>query len=123
MPTTRQTTTVRVAKTVPAVGRSIPIATNTAFSPFASASPRKSPVTEPSIPITSASTITERRIWRRVAPIVRRVANSRTRCAIVIESVFAITKLPTKRAMPANASRKFWMKLVNPLTLFLSSLT
>ncbi len=43
---------------------------------------------------------------RRVAPSVRSVASSRVRCAIVIESVFAITKLPTKSATPANASRK-----------------
>ena len=35
---------------------------------------------------------------------MRSVANSRIRWAIVIESVFAITKAPTKSAMPANAS-------------------
>ncbi len=63
------------------------------------------------------------RIWRRVAPSVRSVANSRVRWAIVIDSVFAITKLPTKSAMKAKASRKYRMKLVNPLTLFLSSFT
>ncbi len=60
-------------------------------------------------PITKASSITERRTWRRVAPSVRRVASSRVRCAIVIESVLAITKPPTNSAIPANASRKFWM--------------
>ena len=42
-------------------------------------------------PTTSASTITEPRTCRFVAPIVRSVANSRVRCAIVIESEFAIT--------------------------------
>ena len=41
-----------------------------------------------------------------IAPSVRSVANSRVRCAIVIESEFAITKLPTKSAIPPNASRK-----------------
>ena len=46
------------------------------------------------------------RIWRREAPIVRSVANSRIRCAIVIESEFAITNEPTKSAIPPNASRK-----------------
>ena len=50
---------------------------------------------------------------RRDAPSVRIVANSRVRCAIVIESEFAITKLPTKSAMPANASRKPWRKVMN----------
>ena len=32
------------------------------------------------------------RTWRREPPIVRSVANSRTRCAMVIESVLAMTK-------------------------------
>ena len=57
-------------------------------------------------PITSASTITEVSTWRRDAPIVRSVANSRVRCATVIESVLKITNAPTKSAMPANESRK-----------------
>ncbi len=46
------------------------------------------------------------RTCRRVAPSVRSVANSRVRCAIVIESVFAITNAPTNSATPPNASRK-----------------
>ena len=56
--------------------------------------------------MTSASISTALMIWRREAPIVRRVANSRVRCAMVIESEFAITNAPTKSAMPPNASRK-----------------
>ena len=64
-------------------------------------------------PITSASTITDASTWRRDPPIVRIVANSRVRCAIVIESEFAITNAPTKSAMPANASRKSWRKPMN----------
>ena len=63
-------------------------------------------MTDAIVPITSASMKIERRTWPRVAPSVRSVANSRVRCAIVIESEFAITKLPTKSAMPPNASRK-----------------
>ena len=59
-----------------------------------------------STPITSASTTIDVSTWRRLAPSVRSVANSRVRCAIVIESEFAITKLPTKSAMPPKASRK-----------------
>ena len=58
------------------------------------------------MPMISASTITEVRIWRREAPIVRKVANSRVRWAIVIPSVFAITKAPTKSAMPGEGEQE-----------------
>ena len=109
IPTTSATTIVRVANTVPACGRSIPKWTKSAFSPFARPSPRKRPVIEARIPITSASSSTDISTWRRLAPSVRSVASSRVRCAIVIESVFAITKVPTKRATPPNASRKSLM--------------
>ena len=44
---------------------------------------------------------------------MRSVANSRVRWAIVIESEFAITKLPTKSAIPPNASRKSCRKEMN----------
>ena len=44
MPTTSATTTVRVANTVPTCGRSMPNATKSAFSSFASPSPRKRPI-------------------------------------------------------------------------------
>ena len=56
----------------------------------------------------SASTMIEPSTWTREAPSVRSVANSRVRWAIVIESELTITKLPTKSAMPAKASRKSW---------------
>jgi hypothetical protein len=39
----------------------------------------------------------------------------------VIESVLKMTKAPTKRAIPAKASRKYSMKLVNSLISSLSS--
>jgi hypothetical protein len=52
---------------------------------------------------------------------MRSVANSRIRCAIVIESVFAITNAPTKSAMPPKASRMYWRKAM--LNCFLSSFT
>ena len=70
-------------------------------------------MTDASTPITNASTSTERSTCRRVAPSVRSVASSRVRWAIVIDSVFAITKLPTNSAMPPNASRKSWKMLRN----------
>ncbi len=59
---------------------------------------------------------------RAVAPSVRSVASSRVRWAIVIESVFAITKLPTNSATPANASRKSWMIVRKPLVFFVACL-
>ena len=72
-------------------------------------------------PTTSASSTIEPRIWRREPPSVRIVANSRVRCAIVIESEFAITKLPTKSAIPAKASRKPWRKVMNSFVSAASS--
>ena len=53
----------------------------------------------------AVSTITEPITWRRDAPSVRSVASSRVRWAMVIERVLKITKPPTNRAMPPNASR------------------
>ena len=85
-------------------------------SPLASASPRKSPTTEASVPIARDSISTENRTWRRDAPSVRSVANSRVRCAIVIEREFAITKAPTKSAIPAKPRRNFCRKFRKPLT-------
>ena len=73
------------------------------------------------MPITSASTRIERSTWRRDAPSVRSVASSRVRCAIVIESEFAITNAPTKSAIPPNASRKSWRKLRKLSVSFASS--
>ena len=114
-PTTSEITIVRVLNTVPVCGRSIPNETSRLLSPLASPSPRNSPTTEATRPITKASIITDVRTWRRVAPSVRSVASSRVRCAIVIERVLAITKLPTNRAIPPNASRKSWKMVINPL--------
>ncbi len=58
------------------------------------------------MPMTSDSRMTEASTCRRDAPIVRKVANSRVRCATVIEKVLKMTNAPTKSAMPANVSRK-----------------
>ena len=93
----------------------MPNETSSALSPLASPRPRNSPTIEASRPITSASSITDRSTWRRVAPSVRSVASSRVRWAIVIESVLAITKLPTNSAIPPKASRNDWKMLRKPL--------
>ncbi len=58
----------------------------------------------------SDSASTERSTWRREAPSVRSVANSRVRCAIVIDSELAITNAPTNSAIPANASSSVFRK-------------
>ncbi len=115
VPTSSETMIVRVAKMVLPCGRSMPNDVKSASRPFASPRPRKSPITDATTPITNPSMITERRTCRRVAPRVRSVPNSRARCAIVIESVFAITKMPTNSAMPPNASRNFCRMLVKSL--------
>ena len=79
VPTTSETITVRVARIVPARGRSIPKVTSSAFNALARARPRKRPTTDPRSPITKASTTTAHSTCRRDAPSVRSVANSRIR--------------------------------------------
>ena len=54
--------------------------------PSASPAPATSPIAEPSSPITTASTSIMRVTWRRLAPIARKSAFSRLRCAAVIEN-------------------------------------
>jgi hypothetical protein len=107
VPTASETITVRVANTSPVTGRVTPLALNRASSALASPSPTKSPTAEARNPVTSPSSTTVQRTWRELAPSVRSVANSRVRCATVIESVLAMTNAPTKRAMPPKASRKY----------------
>ena len=85
----------------------MPRETKSALRPFASAeAEEEARAREASAPITPASIRTDACTWRLYAPSVRRVASSRVRWVTVIESVFAMTKMPTKSATPANASRK-----------------
>ena len=107
------TTTVLSAKTVEAFGRSIPTAVSSALSPFARPSPPKRPISDASAPIARLSSSTERSTCCRDAPSVRSVANSRARCATVIEIVLKMTKAPTKSAIPANVSRMI-RKILTP---------
>ena len=58
--------------------------------------------------MTSDSRMTELSTCRREAPIVRSVANSRVRCATVIENELKMTNAPTKSATSPNPSRIFW---------------
>ena len=69
-------------------------------------------MSEPMRPMTNASSTTDPSTCWREAPSVRRVASSRIRCATVIASVLAITKLPTKSAMPPKPMRMYLMMFV-----------
>ena len=53
----------------------------------------------------SASASDARSTCRRLAPSVRSSANSRVRCATVIENVLKIMNAPTNSATPANTNR------------------
>ena len=108
MPTISATTMVRFSSVSPLFGNVNPTASKSLKRPLASARPAKRPTSEASVPITSASSITERSTWPRDAPSVRNVANSRVRCAMVIESELAMTKLPTNSATPPKPSKNFW---------------
>src|SRR3954454_6375890 len=111
MPTTIETMIVRDAITLPLLGRSTPIARNSARSPPATPTPSSSPATEPSSPIVKPSVITERMNWPRDAPSVRSIANSRIRCVTVIEKVLKMMNAPTNSEIPANASSSVVRKL------------
>ena len=120
-PTSSDTTIVRVSKTRPLFGSVKPTASKSWKSSRARPRPRKRPASEARIPTTSASITIDTSTCRREPPSVLIVANSRVRWAIVIESEFAITKLPTKSAMPANASRKPCRKVMNSFVSAASS--
>ena len=105
-PMSSETMTVRAAKTRSAEGSSNPRARKSASIPSASSTPSARPTSEARNPMTSDSRITDVRTCRREAPIVRSVANSRVRCATVIENVLKMTNAPTNREMPAKARKK-----------------
>ena len=94
--------TVRGAKTMPPAGMSRPVAASRALSPAATATPSPRPTAEASRPTVTASSRTEDRIWRRVAPSARSRPFSRVRWATVIENVLNIWNAPTIRAATAN---------------------
>ena len=120
-PTTSATTNVRSAYTGSDCGSSSPSAAKISVRPFANPMPTAMPTAEATTPIAAASRRTERSTCRRDAPSVRSVASSRTRCAIVIDSVLKMTNAPTKSAMPPKASRKPRMKAMKVSIPFLSS--
>ena len=111
VPMSSDTTIVRVSTTLPADGRSAPIALNSARRPGASARPANSPTIEPSAPMTRPSASTCPITWRRDAPSVRSSANSRMRCATVIENVLKMMNAPTNSEIAAKASSAVRRKL------------
>src|SRR3954453_12711642 len=111
VPTTTETMIVRDAITLPLLGRSTPIARNSARRPPATPTPSSRPATDPSRPIVKPSGITERMTWPRDAPSVRSSANSRIRCVTVIEKVLKMMNAPTNSEIPANASSSVVRKL------------
>ncbi len=104
VPTTSDTTIVRVSMTVPSDGRSAPKDLNSARRPGASTRPSSRPRIEPSRPTSRPSSSTDRITWPREAPSVRSSANSRIRCATVIEKVLKMMNAPTNSAMPPKIS-------------------
>ena len=113
VPTSIETTTVRGFTTLPLEGSVMPNNSSRLRSTAAIPSPARTPSAEAISAITSASTSTAARTWRREAPSVRRIPNSRVRWATVIEKVLKIVKAPTNRAIPANTSSAVLMKLRN----------
>ncbi len=112
-PRTRPMMIVRGSITVPVEGRSMPSAANRLLITFAKPIPSATPTAAAPRPIAAASRMTLARIWRREAPRVRSIANSRVRWATVIENVLKIRKAPTNSATPAKISSAVLMKPVN----------
>ena len=76
-----------VEMTRPLAGTAKPRAVNPAFRPAPMAMPRPRPTTDATAPTTRVSAIVARSTWRRLAPIARSSADSRLRCATMIEKV------------------------------------
>ncbi len=66
--------------------------------------------------MTKASVTTEPRIWRRLAPSVRSIANSRVRWATVIENVLKIKNAATNSETPAKIKSAVRRMLMNSPT-------
>ena len=122
VPSTSARTIVRVAITVPDEGRSIPSAFSSAMAPGANPMPATRPTAEAAKPITNASRVTEETIWRRLAPRVRSIANSRVRWATMIEKVLKIRNAATNRETPAKIKNAVFKKPVSsPMSSWLES--
>ena len=104
-PTARATITVRDSKARDPVGSVIPNPLRSSSSPTAASTPSPRPTSEASTPRMRASSSTERKSWRRLAPTMRSRASSRVRWPTMIEKVLKMVKPPTNREMKAKISR------------------
>ncbi len=116
VPSTSARMIVRAAITVPSLGRSISSALNSALMAGANPMPASSPSSDAPIPITNASSTTLRTSWRRLAPSVRSIANSRVRWATVIENVLKIRNAATNSETPEKMSIAVLRKPMNSPT-------
>lgn len=108
-PTAYAKTGVTQLTTISAASRFIPSRPIVSMSPAARPMPLSSPSVEPARPSSSASVSTERRTCRRSAPSARISPSSRVRCAMSIENVLTIRKMPTSTAIPAKPSITYLM--------------
>ena len=99
IPTSSETMIVRVAKTVPLFGSVDADRDEERDEPLREREAEREPADRGEHADDERLEHDRPSTWRRVAPIVRSVASSRVRWAIVIESVFAITNEPTKSAI------------------------
>ena len=87
------------------LGSEIPNASSKASRPTAMATPSPRPMIEASSPMTSASSITDRKTCPRLAPTIRKRASSLVRWPTVMEKVFKMVKPPTNSEIRAKTSR------------------
>jgi hypothetical protein len=113
-PTTYAATGVSQPTTISVVFRFMPNALISLISPAASPIPAARPSVEPTRPSRTASVSTERRTCLRSAPRARSSPSSRVRCAISMEKVLTIRKMPTRTAIPAKPSITYLMTSRKP---------
>ena len=106
MPTPSPIAMVRGASSMAPRGMPIPAASNSAPSRRLEPRPVSSPATDARTPRSSASAATPARTWPRVAPSERSRANSRRRCATVIENVLKMMNAPTSSAAQEREQRR-----------------
>ena len=109
-PTAKAITTVVELMTRPVVGRSAPAAENAAVTPVARPTPASNPMIDATSPSSVASTRTDPRTWRRLAPMARSRASSRVRWATRIENVLKMMKAPTTTAITPNTTSRIRKK-------------
>ncbi len=96
--------TVRASKTSGPDGSVTPKPLSSASSPSAASTPSPRPIRDDTSPTIPASSSTERKTWRRLAPTMRSSASSRVRWPTMMENVLRMVNPPTKSAMNAKTS-------------------